>query len=318
MRVLLIFVLFFFSFSFSIERTKYIMGTYISVNLPKQYKDFFKPTFDIFKSVDKKFSKYNPESYVYKLNKEKKAKLDKTFKKLLDISLKIYKETDGYFDITLGNITKKYGRFFQTTENSTKNINNTGIKNIVIKNGYIYLKKNISLDFGGIGKGYSVDLASDFLEKNGIKKAIIKASGEIRCFDICEIFIRNPFGKGVIASFKTKIPHTSISTSGDYEKFIKTKENNHLINPKSKKPQKIFSSITLIGEKNNTYLDAYATSVSVMPLEKALSFLNKKNLAFIIIKKDGTIIKSKNLDQFIENLVFYIPEKKNSHKKIKS
>lgn len=315
MRVLPIFILLFFSFSFGIERTKYIMGTYISINLPKQYKDFFKPTFDIFKYVDRKFSKYNPKSYVYKLNKEKKAKLDKTFKKLLDISLKIYRETNGYFDITLGNITKKYGSFFQKTETYTKSINTTGIKNIVVKDGYIYLKNDISLDFGGIGKGYSVDLASNFLEKNGVKNAIIKASGEIRCFDICEIFIRNPFGEGFIASFKTKMFNASISTSGDYEKFIKTKENNHLINPKNKKPQKIFSSITLIGQKNNTYIDAYATAVSVMPLKKALRFLSKKNLAFIIIKKDGTIIKSKNLNQFIENLVFYVPEKQNNHRR---
>lgn len=290
--------------SFAIERTKYIMGTYISINLPSGQASLFKPSFDIFKNVDKIFSKYRPDSYVFKLNNTKKAKLNKEFLKLLTISLEVYKKTDGYFDITLGNITKKYGSFYKNTVEE-KEIKKSGVENIVIKNGYVYLKNNISLDFGGIGKGYAIDEVSNFLDEKGVKNYIIKASGDIRCQNICRICVKNPFGNEVIACFKTKNKNTSISTSGNYERYIKSKDNNHLINPKTKKPEKTFASITLIGIKNNTYLDAYTTAVSVMPEEKAISFLNNENISYLIIKNDKKVLKSKNLENYISDFQWY-------------
>ncbi len=284
--------------SIAVERTKYIMGTYISVNVPDGYSIFIKPSFDIFKQIEKKFSKYRPDSYLYKLNKNKKAKLDKEFLNLLKVSLDIYKKTYGYFDITLGNITKKYGSFYKSIKIDKKQ-SSSGIENIVIKNSYIYLKNDISLDFGGIGKGYAVDKVSNFLDKKRVKNYIIKASGDIRCADICSICIKNPFGEGVVACFKTKNKNTSISTSGNYERYIKNKDNNHLINPKNKESQKTFASITILGIKNNTYLDAYATAVSVMPEKKAIKFLEKNKIPYIIIKNNREVLKSNNLKDYI-------------------
>ncbi|RUM46644.1 MAG: FAD:protein FMN transferase [Hydrogenothermus sp.] len=288
-----------FSFVFAkpIERTKYIMGTYISIVLPEENKNLFKEAFNIFKEVDNKFSKYRPDSYVYKLNKNKVEKIDNQVLDLLKICLDIYRETDGYFDITLGNFTKKFGIFYEESYKSSSE--NLGIENIEIKNDFIYLKNNISLDFGGIGKGYAVDLVADFLKKNGISKAVIKASGDIRCLDICYIGIKNPFSEGIIFSFWTKNPETAISTSGNYERYIGNTKNNHLINPKTKKSQTLIASITLISIANNTYLDAYATAVSVMPLEKALNFLDKKDIAYIIFTTDRKKIVSKNICKFI-------------------
>ncbi|RMA96089.1 FAD:protein FMN transferase [Hydrogenothermus marinus] len=296
-KVLLI-ILISVSFAFSIERTKYLMGTYVSINLPKENKYLFKPSFNIIKQVDLKFSKYNPKSYLYKLNKHKKAKIDKEFLKLLNISLQINKKTYGYFDISLGNLTKKYGSFY-IKENKNQKYT-IGIENIKIKDGYIYLLNNISLDFGAIGKGYAIDKISNFLEKKKVKKAIIKLSGDIRCFDICNICIKNPFKEGFIKCFKTKYKNTSISTSGNYERYIKTKENNHLINPKTKKSEKNFASITLIGIKNNTYLDAYTTAVSVMPEKLAIKFLEENKIGYFIIKINGEILINKKFKSMVE------------------
>jgi thiamine biosynthesis lipoprotein len=290
--------------TFAVERAKYIMGTYISVYVPDKYRNFVKGSFDIFKKIDKTFSKYRPDSYVYKLNKVKKSKINSQFLELLNISFEIYKKTDGYFDITVGNITKKYGYFYKNQPENVKK-ETTGFKNVVIKNGYIYLKNGISLDFGGIGKGYAVDKVSDFLDKNKVKDYIVKASGDIRCKNICNICIQNPFKNAVVACFNTKFENTSISTSGNYERYIKNKNNNHLINPKTKKSEKIFASITILGTKNNTYLDAYATAVSVMPEKKALEFLEKNKIPYLIIKNNKKVLKSKNFEDYVTNFQWY-------------
>jgi len=100
------------------------------------------------------------------------------------------------------------------------------------------------------------------LIKKGVKKAVISASGDIRCLDKCHLYIKNPFGEGWIIDLKTKHRNISISTSGNYERFIKSKENNHLINPKTGKPQQNFASITLfsIGNLSKKKLEKFSKS----------------------------------------------------------
>ncbi len=94
----------------------------------------------------------------------------------------------------------------------------------------------------------------------------------------------------------------AISTSGNYNRYVKSTKNNHLINPKLKRPQDKFISITLISSMKNSDLDAYATTSSVMPLKKAYEFLDSLDLAYITMSSDGKLRFSANLMSKIKNL----------------
>ena len=95
-----------------------------------------------------------------------------------------------------------------------------------------------------------------------------------------------------------------ITTSGIYNRFVASTKNNHLINPKLKKSQTKFVSITLIGELNSSELDAYATASSVMPLKKAYEFLDSLEIAYIVLQSDGELKISSNISKYTTDLSY--------------
>ena len=104
-----------------------------------------------------------------------------------------------------------------------------------------------------------------------------------------------------------------------YERFRDSIQDNHLINPLTKRSASNIISITLIGTVDNASLDAYTTAVSVMPVEKAVSFLEKKKLGFILITKNCYLQGSFN-SLYLKDLTFLSDLKEckktqiNSHK----
>ncbi len=56
-------------------------------------------------------SLYNKNALLYKLNRDKKISLGDYLYEALSLSQKYYKKSDGYFDITVGKITKDLYRF---------------------------------------------------------------------------------------------------------------------------------------------------------------------------------------------------------------
>ncbi|HCB68802.1 MAG TPA: FAD:protein FMN transferase [Persephonella sp.] len=293
-----------------LTRTKIIMETYITVKLPEDRKELFEPAFEIFKDIDRKLSIYKESSEISILNKRKKHRLSDETLEALKRSIQICKETEGYFDITVGKITSDLFRFGFDDERVPEEKDLEVYKRpdpcsgIRIKGSYVEIDKDIKLDPGGMGKGYAVDLVYRFLKEKGVKKGVILASGDIRCIDRCVIYIKDPYGEGEIVRFRTKNDGTAVSTSGIYERFIKSKDNNHLINPKTGKPQKKKISVTLLWYGDNTELDGYTTAVSVMPLEKALNFLKSRGIGYILFLDNNRVILSKNIDSFVEDLRF--------------
>ena len=141
---------------------------------------------------------------------------------------------------------------------------------------------------------------ADFLEKQNITQGIVALSGDIRCLDVCSFELQSPYSEQTFASLKSKNSHLSISTAGTYRRYVGTKENHHLINPKTATQGRAFVSVSLFAHANNAKIDAYATAISVMPLDIALAFLKKHDeIGYILVKSDKKIVYE-NLDKFVE------------------
>jgi len=292
-----------------IQRQKIIMGTYITLKISEEHRDLFKPAFEIFKRVDSLFSVYKNDSPVSRINKNECYRVDEEVLNLTRKSIEICKETNGYFNIAVGRITEELFGFGTETERIPKEKELEEVSKIIscdsvrIEKNRVCLKKGVKLDFGGIAKGYAVDRVYEFLKERGVKKGIILASGDIRCISECEVYIKNPFGRGNL--FKLILSkNTAVSTSGNYERFIGEKKYNHLINPKTGRPERTFASVTLISKKDNTLTDAYTTAISVMPFEEALLFLkNHRNLAAILITNDRVLYITDNIYRLVKRII---------------
>ncbi len=143
-------------------------------------------------------------------------------------------------------------------------MNNVLIDGISIRSDH----SDLALDFGGIAKGYAVDMAIQTLREFGIDNAIINAGGDLRAIGKRDnhnwtVGIRHPREKGIIASIEIN-QDESVFTSGDYERFFeyKKKRYHHIIDPRTGYPAQGVISVTVI-HPNATIADAAATALFV-------------------------------------------------------
>lgn len=284
------------------ERTQILMGTFATITLPKENHLEHQKSFEILRAVEGALSSYDPKADVYRLNHERKAYLTPYSYEALNLSKRYYKESSGYFDITVGSITKELYHFGEeerlVTDRELQKAK-VGFKGLHFTPERAWLDEGTVVDLGGMGKGFGVDKVALYLDEQNINQGKIALSGDIRCLDRCDIVIQNPFGEGVVARFRTKEPNTAISTSGNYRRFVANKSHNHLIDPKRKASQQDFASITLFSHTANSDIDAYATAASVMTVERAIIFLNSLDVGYILMTNNAQKFESDNLTRFV-------------------
>ncbi|WP_457747882.1 FAD:protein FMN transferase [Sulfurimonas sp.] len=286
-----------------VSRMQVIMGTFVTLSVVSKDVKYLQPTFRLLKNIEKSLSSYDKDSPIYKLNRDGHALLNTYCYEALVLSEKYYLQSDGYFNIAIGSVTKDAYDFTQTLRvPSSKRTNNSKVnfKALRFDENEAYLGKGVKIDLGGMGKGYGVDKAIEFLQKNRVSLAKVALSGDIRCIGRCQIEVNNPFVPSSLASFIIK--DSGVSTSGNYNKYVKNVQYNHLINPKTKRSQQNFISITLISKLPNSDLDAYATAASVMPAKEAYAFLDSMKIAYIILDTNKKLHISSNIDKFTQEL----------------
>lgn len=310
-----------------LTQTQIIMSTFITISVDEKDKKYIKNGFKIFKDVENSLSSYKSGAKIFQLNKNLSVELDSYTYEALKLSKKYNNKTDQYFDITIGSITKDLYRFGEDEKVVSKNELQSakiGMHTLSFSKSKAFIKEGIKVDLGGMGKGFGVDKVAKYFKQNNINTAIIAASGDIRCLSICKIDIQNPFDNKALLTFKTKKQNLGITTSGSYNRFVKTIKDNHLIDPKLKKSQTKFVSITLIGSMPSADLDAYATAVSVMPIKKAYKFLNTIDVAYVVLRSNKELTISKNISKYTDELLLsdtmkdkprYIYYKAQKHKK---
>jgi len=307
MRLLSLFLLPILLLSQTLQtRTQALMGTFVHITLPSQYNPQISQSFSLIKEIEHSLSSYDSEALVYRLNLKKHVHYDNYLDEALQDSKTYYQDTHGYFDITIGSISKKLYHFGE--ENSSVPSREAlqqaklNIEAIEINTTTISTKENITIDLGGMGKGYAGDKVADFLEEQNITQGIVALSGDIRCLDVCTFGLQSPYSEQTFATLTSKIPQLSISTSGIYRRFIGSQENHHLINPKTAKQGRAFVSVSLFTYADNAKIDAYATAISVMPEEVALAFLKEHDeIGYILVKSNKKIVYG-NLDKFVDLL----------------
>jgi thiamine biosynthesis lipoprotein len=227
-------------------------------------------------------------------------------------SIEISEQSDGGFDITVGPLIKLWQKAREkehppSEEDLRKTLDLVSFRNIMISpDEKILLKKDgMSIDLGGIAKGYAVDRAFDILRGLGYRNLIVNAGGDLRVGGMkfgqpWFIGIQNPRNSEKVMA---KIPLTegAIATSGDYEKYFiyQGKRYHHILNPKDGLPVWGCQSVTVLCEEG-ILADAMATAVFVLGPEKGFSLCQRtKGIDCLIIDREGKIILTPELKEKI-------------------
>jgi thiamine biosynthesis lipoprotein len=260
----------------------------------------------LFTLVNTSLSTYMPTSDISKINRgEKNIKVDKMFTEVFQKSSRIFKETDGYFDPTVGNLVNAWGFGPKkplnnlTADEVAKMMQFVGYDKVKLENDLVVKQyPETYFDFNSIAKGYGIDVVGRFLEGKGVTSYLVEIGGEIRTrgtkpgATLWTVQLDNPNTDGSRTAYTyLQLKDKAMASSGNYRKF-RIAENGqkyvHTINPKTGyATESNLLSATVIAAIDCADVDAYATAFMAMGLEKAKEFLHKKpNLEVILIYVD--------------------------------
>lgn len=291
----------------TVSQTHVIMGTYITMSVPTGADGVMEEGFALFRHYDATLSSYKEDSEISRLNTLRRLEVSPETAQIIRRSLVVNRETDGLFNIAIGQVTHDLFHFGErnetvpTSQAIRENLRQANDDPVTIDGRYVTLKEGVKIDLGGIGKGFAVDKTAQLFAARGVRAGVIAASGDIRCLDRCTMAIADPFHPGgTLMTFRTRHPQTAVSTSGTYERYVKRQQFNHLINPKTGKSASTTVSVTLFSHEDNTGIDAYATAVSLMNRPRQRQFFRRHPaIAAVIVEHDGTLVREGHPQRFI-------------------
>ena len=294
------------------------LGTTYNIILDSRLdkSDLSKSIDSIFNVINNSMSTYLESSIISDVNKNIKTQLDEHFIKVFNKSKEVWKESDKYFDPTVGILVNAYGfgPLVLSDDIDVSSIESlkylVGFDKVFLNNNNEVVKENkdIFIDFNSIAKGYSVDLIGEFLFGKQINNYLIEVGGEILAKGInnqtkstWKLGIQDPLNQDRYIQ-TVKLNNKALATSGNYRKFRLDSQTGeryvHTINPITGFTSKNnILSVSVISEDCITS-DAWATALLSLDLERGRTIINQKEsleALWIISNNDKVeIIKSKN------------------------
>jgi len=290
-----------------------VFGTTFHITYNSQ-EDFSKEIDSIFNAFNNSLSTYEPNSIISRVNKnDYSVEVDDYFIEAYFKAQKIYLETDGYFDPTIGKLINAYGfgsgeEKELTQEEINQVMQTTGFEKVKLKGNKIIKASDIEINVNAYAKGFGIDIVGRFLENKGVKNYLVEIGGEIRARGMnpkgkfWKVAIDDPNSDGTRSQSKfIELFNESMATSGNYRKFKINKDGEkivHTINPRTglAKESNLLSASVLI-EGDCADVDAYATAFMAMGLENTKQFLkNHRELRVVLLYVDdnGDISEFRN------------------------
>jgi thiamine biosynthesis lipoprotein len=220
----------------------------------------------------------------------------------------VSKLSGGGFDITVGPLVELWRKAREKgtppeMEEVKETLNLVNFRNLKTHyGGKVSLrKKRMTIDLGGIAKGYAVDRAFELLKGLGYRNLVVNAGGDLRVGGSkpegpWSIGIQHPRDPEKILA-RISLSDTAVATSGDYEKFFihQGKRYHHILNPGNGFPAEGCQSVTVLHNEGAT-ADALATAIFVLGPEKGYPLCQRlEGVDCLIIDKEGNITLSPGL-----------------------
>jgi thiamine biosynthesis lipoprotein len=157
--------------------------------------------------------------------------------------------------------------------------------------------KAASIDLSSVGEGAAVDDLSATLQSYGVKDFLVSVAGTLKAHgeradgSPWRIAIERPDGSGNVQQL-VNLSDGSLSTSGSYRNYFERNgvRYSHTIDPRSGRPITHSGvSVTVVSPVSNdaTLADAWATALSVLAPDTALTVADTLGVAAYIIERKG-------------------------------
>lgn len=258
--------------------------------------------------------RYREDSELYSVNRrasEEEVVLSDDLWAMLEVAMDVYRSTGGAFDVTVGPLVDLWdvkgkaerGGPPPTSEEIGRVLPLVGMDKLELdpeRRTLRFKVPGMSLDLGGLAKGYALDRAVEALRSHGISSFVVnmvstsavvgekpRAAGGPEW----KVAVQNPRGEGFLGVLA--FPSDAvISTSGDYQRYFEYEgvRYHHILDPRTGYPASGLASVTVVGGTDGVHSDAYSTALFIMGLQRSLEWLGRmEGLEAVMVTPDGEI-----------------------------
>ncbi|QWD68682.1 FAD:protein FMN transferase [Polynucleobacter sp. VK25] len=255
-------------------RCKPLLGTFVEISMDQdEGHAAIENAFAAIQNVHDLMGFHNPESELSQINQRahsEAVEIHPWTARVIQIAKEIHFESNGLFDCGIGHRLVAAGLLPRHITFSNHELG--GIEDIhFLAPDLIKSSRPVCLDFGGIAKGFAVDMAVRVLASEGVISGSVNAGGDLRVFGntTFPIQIRNPEIPEELIEIGS-LENGAIATSSLY--FAKRdQQKSYLINPLAHHPLDVHVEVSgsfSILAKECVYADA---------LTKVLALSNNEN-----------------------------------------
>lgn len=275
------------------------MGSVVTVKLYGD--DVFKKlsvTKQVIDNLDKEISRNIEGSSVSSLNRDGSVK-SATVADILQRCQKVSRLSDGAFDLTIGPLSSLWDfdddvKKVPEEKAIKKALSLVGYEKIEVNGSSVSLPKGALLDLGAVGKGAACDAAKAYLEKSGVKGAVVSVGGSILAWgernkagDEWRVAVRHPREENAYIGV-IKLKEGFVSTSGDYEKYFEQdgKRFHHILDANTGYPAESgLVSVTVVCD-SGVLSDALSTACFILGEEKSKALLDEFSASAVFVDGD--------------------------------
>ena len=277
-----------------VRRSQPLLGTFVTITAygpdRERAQQAVSAAFDEFHRIDALMSLHRPDSELSRLNRSAArgpVEISGDLFRVLAKAQEIASETDGAFDVTIRPLVDAWGFIWKEyrllTEAELRAVlPRVDFRQVELSSGrrtVRFRKANVSLDLGGIAKGYAVDCAIERLRSLGVTNAMVKAGAICGSSARRETGLGGATGRPAQKGRRTRIPlrDAALSTSGNYENYFVAggKRYSHILNPRTGLPVEGIAACTVIAP-TCMESDAWATACFVQGAAPSLNQLGRR------------------------------------------
>lgn len=199
-----------------IRRSRPLLGTFVEISLSgtgeaRLHKAADRAFAEIGR-IQRLMSRFDPASDISRINRgaaSRELRIDPDTWRALALAREVAEASDGAFDITVGS-RPRAGASGLCSHASYDDIE-------LLPDSMVRIRRKLSVDLGGIAKGYAVDIAAAILENDAALSGCVNAGGDLRAFGGCDhqVQIRDPEQPYRTAALAV-VRDQSIATSASY------------------------------------------------------------------------------------------------------
>lgn len=296
-----------------ISDTEMLLNTVVTVTLyGGGDRELLRRCMEECRRYEKIFSRTDPESELYALNKAGSMEVSEELLTVLETALDYCERSGGAFDITMGGVSDLYAFSSERPtvpdpEALREAVSHVGYENIRIDGSTVTLLDPAAvIDLGAIAKGYIADRLAQFLRENGQESAAIDLGGNIYC--VGDKPDGSPFRVGVRCPFKdrseligvTEVADGSVVTSGVYERSFEQDGvlYHHILDSRTGQPSSSGLLAVTIVSRRSVDGDALSTLCFALGMEAGMALVESMDGVYaLFVTEDGGLHLSRGFEE---------------------